>query len=129
MKKPPQDLLREKYASCDAWMFASRDEGFGLPILEAMACRTPVIGTPAGAAPELIGRGSGKLVKAGDAESMAAAIVEMARMPEGEWRRMSEMAHATATGYTWEDATDKFEAAVRQVAEGRVAELQSVGEM
>ena len=54
VKDPPQDEIRGIYADCDAWLFASRSEGFGLPILEAMACRTPVIATPAGAAPELL---------------------------------------------------------------------------
>jgi hypothetical protein len=28
---------------CDAWMTCSRSEGFNLPALEAMACRTPVV--------------------------------------------------------------------------------------
>ena len=51
---PPQDKIRDIYSACDAWLFSSRKEGFGLPILEAMACRTPVIATPAGAAPQLL---------------------------------------------------------------------------
>ena len=59
--RPPQDRIRDIYSKCDAWLFGSRSEGFGLPILEAMACRTPVIGTPAGAAPELLGDGRGIL--------------------------------------------------------------------
>ena len=45
---PTQSTLKDFYGRCDAWLFGSRSEGFGLPILEAMACRTPVIGTPAG---------------------------------------------------------------------------------
>jgi len=49
--RPAQDRIPSLYASCDAWLFGTRREGFGLPILEAMACRTPVIGTPAGAGP------------------------------------------------------------------------------
>ncbi|PSP31593.1 MAG: glycosyl transferase family 1, partial [Cyanobacteria bacterium QS_8_48_54] len=61
--QPTDEEVRTIYASCDAWLFASRIEGFGLPILEAMACRTPVIGTPAGAAPELLSDGAGVLVK------------------------------------------------------------------
>ena len=60
--RPPQAKLREIYAQCDAWLFSSRTEGFGLPILEAMACRTPVIATPAGAAPEILKDGGGILV-------------------------------------------------------------------
>ena len=46
--------LQGLYSQCNAWLFGTRREGFGLPILEAMACRTPVIGTPAGAAPQLL---------------------------------------------------------------------------
>ena len=101
--------LREIYASCDAWLFATRREGFGLPILEAMACRTPVIGTPAGAAPELLGRGGGILVEPGDPAAMARAIVRVADMGEDEWRAMSDAGHRTATGWTWADAAVRLE--------------------
>lgn len=112
----PQDKLREVYASCDAWLFASRCEGFGLPILEAMACRTPVIGTPAGAAPELIGEGGGVLVGDEDVDGMAAAILDVCGRDEADWKSLSDRAYRTATGYTWDDATDAFEAALRQAA-------------
>lgn len=113
---PPQDQIRDLYAACDAWLFASRCEGFGLPILEAMACRTPVIATPAGAAPQLVGRGGGRLVGMEDVDGMADAILEVADLSHAAWRTMSDTAFATATGYNWEQATDAFEAALRQAA-------------
>ncbi len=113
----PDDRLREIYSRCDAWLFGSRCEGFGLPILEAMACRTPVIATPAGAAPELVGAGGGVLVRPDDPRDMARAIERVCTMPEEEWRRMSDQAYRTATGYTWDDATERFEAALRAAAE------------
>lgn len=115
-QSPPQEAIVRLYASCDAWLFPSRMEGFGLPILEAMACRTPVIGTPAGAAPELIGEGGGILVPADDAAAMAEAITRVVRMDEGAWRRMSEAARRTAEGHTWSAATDLFEASLRRAA-------------
>jgi len=93
---------------------ASRTEGFGLPILEAMACRTPVIATPVGAAPELIGPGGGRLVANEDPASMAEAIVDIARMPEFDWSAMSDCAYETATRYTWDDATEAFERALER---------------
>jgi glycosyltransferase involved in cell wall biosynthesis len=115
--RPAQDDLRLHYAGCDAWLFGSRDEGFGLPILEAMACRTPVIGTPVGAAPELIGRGGGILVRPEDPEDMAAAIGRIMALPDGRWRAMSDAAHDTASRYTWDDAADRFEAALIRAVE------------
>jgi len=108
----PQETLRQIYAKCDAWLFASRSEGFGLPILEAMACRTPVIGTPAGASPELLAGGTGILVKPADPEDMAEAIVHLCRLSDVEWRTMSDAAYARAMSYTWTDATKLFEAAL-----------------
>ncbi len=45
---PPQMALRDIYASCDVWLTASRSEGFNLPAMEAMACRTPVVSTRTG---------------------------------------------------------------------------------
>lgn len=105
---PPQSQLRELYASCDAWLFGSRAEGFGLPILEAMACRTPVIATPAGAAPEILASGGGLLVRPEDPADMCRAILEICHLKDDAWRAMSERAYETATSYTWEHASDRL---------------------
>jgi len=115
-QKPAQQALREIYAACDAWLFASRSEGFGLPILESMACRTPVIGTPAGAAPELIGEGGGVLVKPEDPHDMACAIERVSRMEDEPWRAMSEQAQRTASKHGWDDAAQSFEQTLMRVA-------------
>jgi glycosyltransferase involved in cell wall biosynthesis len=109
--------LRETYGRCDAWLFASRLEGFGLPLLEAMACRTPVIATPAGAAPELLSQGGGILVPQEDAEAMGQAIVKVCTLPDAEWRAMSDKALATATAQTWDDATDLLEQTLQEIVQ------------
>src|SRR5262249_28234460 len=116
VRRPPQDRIRDIYASADAWIVASRSEGFGLPILEAMACRTPVIATPTGAAPQLVAEGGGMLVKIESPEDLARAIEGVAAMDETVWRAMSDAAYATATRYPWDDATDLFEAALARAA-------------
>lgn len=112
--KAPQNTLKALYASCDAWLFTSRVEGFGLPILEAMACRTPVIGTPAGAAPELIQPGGGQIVPHEDPQAMGEAIVDICTQPIEQWQALSEAAYQTASRYSWEEATALFEAALAQ---------------
>jgi len=117
--KPNQSTLKSFYTKCDAWLFGSRTEGFGLPILEAMACRTPVIGTPAGAAPELLTDGAGMLVKPEDPEDMARAIEQICKLPDAEWRKMSDVAYSKATQYTWDDAVKLFEAALRATIDCR----------
>lgn len=114
---PPQAEIPGMYSSCDAWLFSSISEGFGLPILESMACRTPVIGTTAGAAPELIGPGGGMLVEPKDPEAMAEAIVRLCGFSEVEWRAMSDIAYETSRQYTWDDATDLFENALVHAVE------------
>lgn len=117
----PDSELKHVYAGCDAWLFPPRKEGYGLPILEAMACRTPVIATPAGAAPELVGQGGGMLVDHDNPAQMADAIVRVCSLADEEWRRLSASAYATVTGYSWSDATERFEAALRKAAGETVA--------
>jgi glycosyltransferase involved in cell wall biosynthesis len=112
----PDAKLRLIYEACDAWLFGTRREGFGLPILEAMACRTPVIGTPAGAGQDLIGAGGGLLIPIDDPQSMADAIAKVVEMSSNEWRGISNVAFDTATKYTWDDAADKFEKVVLDLA-------------
>lgn len=107
--QPKQEKIRKIYSSCDFWLFGSRSEGFGLPIVEAMACRTPVIATPAGAAPELLSNGGGILLGDYTVESMAKAILNIDVMPEPDWQTMSKQAYEAVKKYSWDDATVLFE--------------------
>ena len=100
--QPDQMIIKDIYAKCDAWLFPSRSDGFGLPILEAMACRTPVIGTTAGAAPELLANGAGFLVDIDDTKMMANAIIQIARMSVIDWSNLSDRAYYTAQQHTWD---------------------------
>jgi glycosyltransferase involved in cell wall biosynthesis len=43
---------------------------------------------------------------------MARAIKRVCKLPKDEWERLSDAAHRTATSYSWDDATDRFEAAL-----------------
>jgi glycosyltransferase involved in cell wall biosynthesis len=114
IRQPSQDAIKDIYSQCDAWLFGSRAEGFGLPILEAMACRTPVIAFPAGAAPELVTDGAGIMVEPENPEAMAKAIVEVCQLSEERWQIMSDRAYTRAASYSWEDATTLFEAALQK---------------
>ncbi len=111
---PPQEKIPSIYASCDAWIFSGRNEGFGLPILEAMACRTPVAATPAGAAPEILKKGGGILVQDFSSDSLAEAILEIVSLEDSSWRKLSEKARESVLGYTWDDAADLFEKALEK---------------
>jgi glycosyltransferase involved in cell wall biosynthesis len=115
ISKARDQTLRDTYARCDAWLSGTREEGFGLPLVEAMACRTPVIATPAGAAPELLSKGGGILVPHENPAAMAAAIVKVASLSDADWHALSDAARATVTGYTWDDATALFEQALLKV--------------
>lgn len=115
--RPPQGELAQIYGSCRAWLFSSESEGFGLPILEAMAMGTPVIATRAGAAPDLVNDSNGRLVN-DTPEAMADAIIELTTMGEDEWSSMSRNASQTAEEHTSERAAEKFAQAIERVAAG-----------
>lgn len=70
--------LRALYVALDAVAVASRQEGGPKAVLEAMAVGVPVVCTQVGQAQELIDGSNGALVDVGDAEALAAAIVESA---------------------------------------------------
>lgn len=116
--RPAQEKIPELYARCDAWLFATRVDSFGLPILEAMACRTPVVGVPVGAAPDLLAEGAGLIVAAPDEESLCSALADRLHAllsgPTKSWEAMSELAYSRAHAYSWQDAVGRFETLIAE---------------
>ena len=89
-----------------------RSEGFGLPI----------IGTPAGADPELQACLGGILVKPKDPEDMAKAIEQICQLSDAELRAMSKTAFEKVINYNWEAASNLLEAGLYAAVE-RPAQL------
>jgi glycosyltransferase involved in cell wall biosynthesis len=68
-----RELIRSFYVGADLFVYPSRYETFGLTVLEAMACGTPVIASNATSLPEVVGD-AGLLVDPMDSEAMAQEI-------------------------------------------------------
>ncbi len=118
---PPQDQLRDVYAACDVWLTASRSEGFNLPAMEAMACRTPVVSTRTGWPEEVLDGSNGASVAIGDAEALAAEARRLLELTDERWRRVSEAAFRTVSESSWDRSVDLFEAALADAAAARGA--------
>lgn len=69
----PDEDLPAIYAGAQALVFPSFYEGFGLPVLEAMACGTPVVCSDRGSLPEVAGDAA-LLVDPGDGEAIVEAV-------------------------------------------------------
>ena len=114
----PEAELTALQRAADVCCVPSLAEGFGLPALEAMACRTPLVATRYGGTPDLVTPGeSGYLVDVDDAETLAMRALDVLSMREREWSRMSEAAHRAAHSHTWADASCAFESGLRRAIE------------
>lgn len=95
--------MAELYRTADLFVGTSWFEALSLPVLEAMACGTPVITTDAGGVRELIETGrSGLIVPARSPEAVALAIELLLARPELA-RTMANNALETAQAWTWHD--------------------------
>jgi glycosyltransferase involved in cell wall biosynthesis len=87
------------YSGASAFVNVSVYEGFGLPLLEAMACGTPVVASRASSYPELVGEAA-VLVDPRDPHDIARGLAEA--LEEGTARDLSRRGRERASGYTWE---------------------------
>lgn len=123
---PRQDEIRNLYARCDIWITASRSEGFNLPALEAMACRTPIVSTRTGWPEEAVKSGwNGVLVDVDDVSGLAQGVEWVLSRSDEEWRNLSTNAYSTASAGSWDESAKMFEKALehacRRTARGELA--------
>lgn len=90
------------YSLAEVFAFPSWYEGFGLPVLEAMACGTPVVAANNSSLPEVVGEG-GLLVDAGDGHALAGALARVLTEP-GLRQKLVVAGRAQAARFRWPHA-------------------------
>jgi glycosyltransferase involved in cell wall biosynthesis len=76
-------------------------EGFGLPAAEAMACKTPVVATTAGALKEIIPPQCGITVEPRNSKALKDAVLELLRDDVRRQRMGNEGRKWTESNYAW----------------------------
>ena len=100
--RPSDDELASLYRGARCLVYPSLYEGFGLPVVEAMACGTPVVTSTGGATEEVAG-GAAVLVDPSDPAAIAGGIEEaMARRDE-----LRAAGLARARGFSWDRAAEE----------------------
>jgi glycosyltransferase involved in cell wall biosynthesis len=107
----PDTELAELYRGARCVLYPSLYEGFGLPVLEAMACGAPVV-TSRGTVMEEVAGGAAVLADPLDAASIAAGIAEA----EERRTQLVPLGRARASQFTWSSAADAVEALWRELA-------------
>src|SRR5262249_50691424 len=102
--RPPcsPEALRDRYRAADVFVFPSFFEGFGLVLLEAMACGLPAIASESTAGPDVMTEACGRLVPTGNPE----ALVESLRWFDTHREQLpllSRAARAQAERCSWEN--------------------------
>jgi glycosyltransferase involved in cell wall biosynthesis len=98
------DDLPVLYNLASVLAFPSWYEGFGLPVLEAMACRTPVVTASNSSLPETVGE-AGLMVDAGDQEALTMELAHLLT-DEGLQGRLKAAGQAHARRFTWQAAAN-----------------------
>lgn len=106
---PPLDAA---YDAADLFVLATRYEGFGMVVAEALARGIPVVSTHTGAIPELVGESAGVLVPADDAAALAQALEHLLTEPQTLNALREGAARVRATLPTWDDAALGMEEAL-----------------
>jgi glycosyltransferase involved in cell wall biosynthesis len=107
------DELERLYARAAVFAFPSLDEGFGIPVLEAMAHGLPVVTSNRSALPEVAGEAA-LLVDPTDVSSIAAALSDLIAYPERR-HLLAQAGLARAQSFPWHRAVTETYAVYREL--------------
>jgi glycosyltransferase involved in cell wall biosynthesis len=109
-------LVPALYRQSRIHVFPSRYEGFGLPVLEALACGTPTITSPGSSLDEVAGDAA-RIVPCGDMEALATAIDDLA-FDEEKRAAFRSRGLARAEEFTWRRSAEQTVAFWRRSLDG-----------
>jgi alpha-maltose-1-phosphate synthase len=113
----PHSTLNQYYSNANVFVFPSLVEGFGLVLLEAMACGIPVITTPNTAAPDILTDGvEGFIIPIRDIEALKEKLEWCYRHPI-ELAEMGRAARQKSEQLTWELYRQRLANQVRSLLE------------
>jgi glycosyltransferase involved in cell wall biosynthesis len=113
----PDEAVPALYAGARAFVFPGLTEGFGMPMLEAMACGTPVLAADTAVGREVAG-GAALLVDTGDERALAESLATLGA-DDALRARLVKRGAARVARFTWEAAAEKTLAVYREVAAER----------
>jgi glycosyltransferase involved in cell wall biosynthesis len=94
------EALRALYSTCRAFVFSSTYEGFGLPLLEAMACGAPVIATHIASTIE-VARDAALMIEPKSVEALVKGISDLLDDEDAQ-RRLSSAGLRRAAEFSWQ---------------------------
>jgi glycosyltransferase involved in cell wall biosynthesis len=111
----PPERISELYLASDVFVLASRFEGYGMALTEAIAHGLPVVSTVAGAVPDTVPAGTGLLVPPNDVTALAQALRRLISS-RAERRRLAKNAREAAAQLpTWKESVRLFAGAIEAV--------------
>jgi glycosyltransferase involved in cell wall biosynthesis len=111
----PREAARELYRAAEAFAYPSLAEGFGLPVLEAMACGIPVVASTADALVE-VGGDAALYAPPRSPEELSRRLERI--LEDAELRaRLREAGPRRAARFTWDEAAERTALAIAEAAE------------
>ena len=112
----PRDGITKLYLETDLFVLASRFEGYGMALAEAISHGLPVVSTRAGAIPDTVPVGTGLLVAPDDVPALAQALRRLIS-DRAERRRLANNARTAAAQLpTWQESARLLAGAIEAVA-------------
>jgi len=116
----PRHELSKVYAAADVFVFPSRSETFGLVMLEAMACGTPVAAYPVDGPLQVLADPEGRCYGGAMHEDLRQACYQALATPRPQARQR-------ALEFSWEQATELFERYLVPVRQSAVQAVKTTG--